>query len=157
VDDISIVGLSLGESLVESIGLRGARIRRDGGTSRQFQAGAWGLESISMSKALMALAALGLGLMLAGCTTGPSATLSGPSGKELAACVPIVKVKVPPVKPGMGFAIALPTTEAENLIKSGNLRLAETGRIFHRPGEDGSVYVKAFLSAQTECRKIGSQ
>ena len=108
-----------------------------------------------MTKARAVLTALGLGFVLASCTSGPSATVSGPSDKEIAACAPIVKIKLPPVKPGMGFAIALPTTQAEKLIKSGNPTLAKTGRIFTQGDEDGKVYVNAFLSAQAECRKIG--
>ena len=88
--------------------------------------------------------------------SGPTSS-GGPSAAETAACTSIVKVKLPAVKPGTGFAIALPTTEGENLIKSGNPTLVKTGRIFLQPGQHGSVYINAFLSAQDECRKIGAE
>lgn len=112
-----------------------------------------------MNKAGAAFAALGLGFVLTSCASGPSATVSVPSAKDIAACGPIVKVKLPPVKQGMGLAIAIPRKQAENLIKSGNPMLAETGRIFTQPQNvrprSGNVYVNAFISAQAECRKLG--
>jgi hypothetical protein len=113
-----------------------------------------------MTKAGAVLATLGLGFVLAGCTSGSRATASGPSAKEIAACAPIVNVKLPPVRPGMGLAIALPTKQVESLIKSGNPTLARNGRIFTepqsaRPPRSGNVYVNALVNAQAECRQIG--
>lgn len=123
----------------------------------------WDLGSTRVTKVGAVLATLCLGFVVANCTSGPSARVSGPSAKDIAACAPMVKVKLPPVKLGMGLAIALPTKQAENLIDSGNPRLAETGHIFTQPENrvtspesgDRNVYVDAFLSAQAECRKLG--
>jgi hypothetical protein len=112
-----------------------------------------------MTKAGAILAALGLGFVLTSCANGPSAKAGRPSPKDIAACGPIVKVKLPPVKQGIGLAVAIPTKQAENLINSGNPTFAETGRIFTQPQtvwpRAGNVYVNAFISAQAQCRKLG--
>lgn len=124
-----------------------------------FELGAGGLGLTLMTKTGPALAALGLGFVLTSCASGPSATVSGPSAKDVAACGPIVKVKLPHEKQGMDLAIAIPTKQAENLIKSGNPTLAETGRIFTQPQtvrpRSANIYVTAFISAQAECQKLG--
>jgi hypothetical protein len=104
-------------------------------------------------KAAAGLAAvLGLGLVLASCASGPSAT-------ETAACAPILKVTLPPgaggATEGMGEAIALPTKLVDNLIRSGDPTLTRYGRTMTNPGI-GVGFVKAFIGARTECRKIGA-
>jgi hypothetical protein len=128
-------------------------------TMRTFELEASGLGLTLMTKAGAILAALGLGFVLTSCANGLSATARGPTLEDIAACGPIVKVKPPPVKQGMGLAIAIPTKQAENLINSGNPTLAETGRIFTQPQtvrpRAGRVYVNAFIRAQAECRKLG--
>jgi hypothetical protein len=101
-------------------------------------------------------AALGLALMSASCTRGQTATASGPSAKEIAACAPIMNFKLPPVRQGAGLGIALPAKQVEKLIESGNPTLAQNGRVFTNGGDNGKVYVNAFLRAQAECRKIGA-
>ena len=79
-----------------------------------------------------------------------------PGAVQIVACAPIVKVKLPPVKQGMGLAIALPTKQAENLIKSGDPTLAETGRIFAQPENgDGNVYLNAFSALRPSAGSSG--
>ena len=114
-----------------------------------------------MKAAAMLAAAFGLGLLVAGCTSGPSATdTTGhrPSAAETAACAPIVKFKLPPGagRPGsgVGVAIALPPPLVTDLIHSGDPKLVRDARTIMNSRSPGGVD-PAFIGAQTECRKIG--
>ena len=115
-----------------------------------------------MKAAATLAAALGLGLVVAGCTSGPSATETvarGPSAAETAACAPFVKVKLPPgagrAGSGTGAAIALSPKLVENLIHSGDPRLAQNARTITNLRIPAGI-VPAFIGVQAECRKIGA-
>jgi hypothetical protein len=100
----------------------------------------------------LALAAVvGLGLVMASCSRGPSAT-------EAAACSAILKVALPPgigeSREGTSVGIAIPANLVENLIHSGDPTLTRDGRAI--VSANGRGFVKAFDEAQTECRMAGA-
>jgi hypothetical protein len=98
------------------------------------------------------VAVIGLGLLIAGCSTGPSAS-------ETTACAPFLKVTLPAAlggaREGTNESIALRTSFVDNLIHSGNPTLTRYGRAMTR-SESGSDFVNAVLGAQAECRRIGA-
>jgi hypothetical protein len=99
-------------------------------------------------KAVVALtASLGLGLVMTGCSSAPSAT-------ETAACSAILKITIPPgmgePSEGTSVGIAIPVNLIGNLIHSGDPTLTRYGRAI--ASANGKGFVKAFDGAQTECR-----
>ena len=104
-----------------------------------------------MKAAVALTASLGLGLVMTGCSSGPSAI-------ETAACKAVLRITLPPGigEPMVGgeIGIALPANLTENLIHSGDPTLARYGRAIASSG--GKGFVKAFDGAQTECRTAGA-
>jgi len=96
-------------------------------------------------------ASLGLGLVMASCSSEPSAT-------ETAACHAILKITLAPgigeSMEGTEIGIALPANLVENLIHSGDPTLTRYGRTI--ASASGKGFVKAFDGAQAECRMAGS-
>ena len=104
-----------------------------------------------MKVALAVAASLGIGLVMTGCSSGPSAT-------ETAACNAILRITLPagigePTEGGE-IGIAFPANLTENLIHSGDPTLARYGRAV--ASSSGEGLVKAFEGAQTECRMAGA-
>jgi hypothetical protein len=114
-----------------------------------------------MKGAATLAAALALGLVVAGCTNGPSATVTaarGPSATVTSACESLLQIKVPPGTgqpgSGVGLAIALPSNEVQSLIHSDDPKLAEDARKI-TDFENHQGVDSAFIDAQTQCRKLG--
>jgi hypothetical protein len=114
-----------------------------------------------MKVAATLAAALVLGLVVAGCTSSPSATVTaahGPNATVTAACESLLQIKVPPgagqPHSGVGLAVVLSSQVKEDLIHSGNPKLAQDTRtmtnLIHPIGIDS-----ALIAARTECRKVG--
>jgi hypothetical protein len=105
-----------------------------------------------MKVAVAVAAVVGLGLVAAGCSSGPSAT-------ETAACGAILKITLPFAVGGAGLgsneAISIPTNLVESLIHSGDPTLAHYGRVMAKPGSSNG-FVKAFNNAQAQCRIVGA-
>ena len=114
-----------------------------------------------MKVAATLAAALALRLAVAGCTSGPSATVTAvhePTARVTAACESLLQSRLPPgtgqPRSGVGVAVALSPQLKEELIRSGNPRLAQDPRtmtnLLHPVGID-----PALIAARTECRKFG--
>jgi hypothetical protein len=98
------------------------------------------------------VAALGLGLVMTSCSSGPSAT-------ETAACGAILKITLPSgiggSRESTNEAIAIPTKLVDDLIHSGDPTLTRYGRAMAHPGSSSS-FVKDFNNAQAQCRMVGA-
>ena len=122
--------------------------RRDGGCSSLGLGSVYRAEPVKIGVCVVALV---LGVLVAGCSTGPSSA-------ETAACAAILKLSLPPGAGHTGeesvVSIGLPTNTKHNLINSGDPILTRFGRTMGKP-DNGASFEQALPAAQAECRKLG--